>query len=359
LREQRSRPQHGSAGGCAEGGFDGISSVHDVDGIFIEAENWLAATDPANTLFLAQRCLMGIAGNMELRHVRYFATVAELLNFTKAAAKLRVAQPALSRQIHDLEEELGVPLFERNSRFVRLTDAGKAFLTDACELLRRADAAAQTARAFATGERGEIQIGYAPSLTVEVLPLALRAFERQCPRVRVSLHDLSVQEMLQSLRDGRLDAALTVASSAKHMRGLAFAKLRDYSVCVAVSRAHRLARAKRVQLAAIKDERLVVYTRAEYPEYHEWLNAILDGAIRNALESGEEHGNGTSLIAAVEAGRGIAVVPSVVASVAGARLAFREIQPRPEPLVVGLACPRRRLSPAALRFVTVVSALAE
>lgn len=300
---------------------------------------------------------MGIAETMELRHVRYFAAVAELLNFTKAAAKLRVAQPALSRQIHDLEEELGVSLLERTSRFVRLTDAGKAFLNDAHELLRRADAAVQTARAFATGERGEIQIGYAPSLTVEVLPQALRAFETQCPHVRVTLHDLSIQEMLQSLRDGRLDAALTIESSAKAMRGLAFAKLRTYSVCVAVSRAHRLARAKRVQLAALKDERLVVYSCAQYPEYHEWLNSIFDGAIRDALASGEEHDNGTSMIAAVEAGRGIAVVPSVVASVAGARLVFREIQPKPEPLVVGLAYPRRHVSPAARRFVGTVSGL--
>jgi DNA-binding transcriptional LysR family regulator len=300
---------------------------------------------------------MGIAETMELRHVRYFATVAELLNFTKAAAKLRVAQPALSRQIHDLEEELGVSLLERNSRSVRLTDAGKTFLADAHELLRRADTAVQTARAFATGERGELQIGYAPSLTVEVLPQALRAFEKQCPRVRVSLHDLTAQEMLQSLRDGRLDAALTVASSAKHMRGLAFVKLRAYSVCVAVSRAHRLARTKRVQLTALKDERLIVYSRDDYPEYHEWLNTIFDGVIRDALESGEEHNNGTSIIAAVEAGRGIAVVPSVFASVAGARLEFREVQPSPEPLVVGLAYSRRRLSPAARRFVGTVSGL--
>jgi len=192
---------------------------------------------------------------------------------------------------------------------------------------------------------------------VEVLPQALRAFEKQCPRVRVSLHDLSVQEMLQNLRDGRLDAALTVAASAKRMRGLAFAKVRSYPVCVALSRSHRLARAKRVNLSAIKDERLIVYSRAEYPEYHEWLNEIFDGAIRASVESGEEHDNGTSIIAAVEAGRGIAVVASVFASVAGARIALREIQPSPEPLVVGLAYPRRHLSPAVSRFVKTLGAL--
>lgn len=97
--------------------------------------------------------------SMELRHFRYFIAVAELLNFTKAAARLRVAQPALSRQIRDLEGELGVPLFERNSRFVRLTDAGEAFLIDARDVLLRADAAARTVHAFAVGERGEVRVG--------------------------------------------------------------------------------------------------------------------------------------------------------------------------------------------------------
>ena len=294
---------------------------------------------------------------MELRHLRYFATIADLLNFTKAAAKLRIAQPALSRQIRDLEDELGVALFERNSRFVRLTDAGKAFLVEASDLLQRADAAAQTARGFATGERGEIHIGYAPSLAVEVLPQALRAFERQCPRVRVTLHDLSVQEMVQGLSDRRLDAALTVESPGNHMRGLVFAKLRKYPVCVAVHRSHRVVRTKGVKLSALKDERLIVYSRAEYPEYHDWLNRILKGAAGDAVESGEEHDNGTSIIAAVEAGRGVAVVATVFTAVAGPRLVLRKLRPHPEPLVVGLAYCHRHLSPAASRFVKAVIAL--
>lgn len=144
---------------------------------------------------------------MELRHLRYFVTLAKLLNFTKAAAKLHVAQPALSRQIRDLEDELGVQLLERNSRFVRLTAAGATFVHEARAVLDRAQEAAQAARAFATGERGEIQLGYAPSPTVELLPQALQAFQKDSPGVRVTLHDLPVQEMLQGLREGRLDAA--------------------------------------------------------------------------------------------------------------------------------------------------------
>jgi DNA-binding transcriptional LysR family regulator len=293
---------------------------------------------------------------MELRHLRYFVSVAELLNFTKAAAKLRVAQPALSRQIRDLEHELGVPLLERNSRFVRLTEAGEAFVTEARAVLQRAEEAVQAARAFATGERGELHLGYAPSPTVELLPQALQAFQKDCPRVRVTLHDLSVREMLNELREGRLDAALTVPSSARAMQGVAFQKLRTYPFSVAVSKTHRLARAKQVSLAELKAERLIVYSQADYPEYHEWL-AQLFKPFGGIPEIAEEHDGATSLIAAVEAGNGVALVPSVLASLAGPRLAMRKLHPNVPPLIVGIAYPRRGVSPAGRRFVDLVKAI--
>jgi DNA-binding transcriptional LysR family regulator len=294
---------------------------------------------------------------MELRHLRYFVTVAELLNFTKAAAKLRVSQPSFSRQIRDLEEELGVPLLERNSRFVRLTEAGKAFATEARTVLQQAEAAAQTARAFAKSNYGHLNLGYAPSLTVEVLPQALRSFQKECPRVRVTMQDLSIREMTNALREGRLDAALTVELSGKQMPGLAFEKLRSYPVRVALGATHRLVRARRIDLAELKDERLMVYSREEYPEYHQWLNGLFGRAIQRLLKNAEEHDSGTSLIAAVEAGRGVAIVASVFCSVAGPRLKLRELQPSPAPLVVGVAYHPRRLGPAARQFIRTLTDL--
>jgi len=293
---------------------------------------------------------------MELRHLRYFVTVAELLNFTKAAAKLRVAQPSFSRQIRDLEEELGVSLLERNSRFVRLTDAGKAFATEALAVLEHAEAAAQTARAFANSNHGHLNLGYAPSLTVEVLPQALRSFEKECPRVRVAIQDLSILEMTNRLREGRLDAALTVESEGKQP-GLAFEKLRSYPVCVALGPKHRLVRASRIDVAELKDERLIVYSREEYPEYHQWLNGLFGRAIQRLLKNAEEHDSGTSLIAAVEAGRGVAIVASVFSSVAAPRIQLRELQPSPAPLVVGVAYHARRLGPIARQFVRTLTNL--
>src|SRR5258705_10141211 len=113
---------------------------------------------------------------MELRHLRYFVAVAEEQNVSRAAIRLHISQPPLSRQIRGLEDELGIALFDRGSKPLRLTEAGRVFRIEARTLLQRAEDAVQMAKAVAGGERGEIHVGYAPSLTVELLPRALRYF---------------------------------------------------------------------------------------------------------------------------------------------------------------------------------------
>jgi DNA-binding transcriptional LysR family regulator len=294
---------------------------------------------------------------VELRHLRYFVCVAEHLNFTKAAGKLHLAQPALSRQIRDLEKELGVPLFERSSRFVRLTDAGAIFISEARAVLQRTDEAVNAAKAFSTGERGEIHLGYSPSPTVELLPQALNAFQKTTPGVRVTLHDLSTEEMFEGLRESRLDAVLMASGSTTGMRGVTFEKIRTYPACIAVHRNHHLTHAHRLSLAKLVDEPLVAYSRNEYPLYHAWL-AELFQSLDRVPEIVEEADSSTSLIAAVEADKGIAVVPSCFGSLVGSRLTLREIQPGLPPLAVGIGYLRRHLSPAARRFVEAVRILA-
>src|SRR5215208_5645266 len=107
---------------------------------------------------------------MELRHLRYFVAVAEAENVSRAALKLHVSQPALSRQVRDLEEELGFALFERGAKSVRLTEAGRVFLIEACGVLQRVDEAVKAARAAATSSRSELHVAYAPTLSARVLP---------------------------------------------------------------------------------------------------------------------------------------------------------------------------------------------
>ena len=152
---------------------------------------------------------------MDLRHLRYFVAVAEEQNITRAALRLHVSQPPLSRQIRNLEDDLGIALFDREAKAVRLTEAGRVFLAEARIILQRAKEAVELAKDVAGGKRGEIHVGYAPSLTVELLPRALSYFRESNPAVRVQLHDFSTQEMLRGLRDGKLHAALLVQASPK------------------------------------------------------------------------------------------------------------------------------------------------
>jgi len=288
---------------------------------------------------------------MELRHLRYFVTVAELLNFTKAATRLRVAQPALSRQIRDLEDELGVQLLERGPRAVRLTGAGATFLDEAKAVLQRNEEAVKAVRAVAKGERGEIHVGYAPTPTVELLPCALHAFQNLAPDVRVSLHDLSSEEMLRGLSEGKLHVCLMVEPSPKTLRGLKFEKLVEYPMCVALRPTHPLAKSAKLKLEQIADEPFVGYTRADYPDYYELLDGLFSPLGRK-VRIVEEHDSGPGLIAATEVGRGLAIVPSCMAMLAGNRLKLRPIDPPPAPLRVGAAYDAKRISAAAQKFIT-------
>lgn len=268
---------------------------------------------------------------MELRHLRYFVAAAEQENISRAAAKLHVSQPGVSRQIHDLEEEIGFLLFERSAKALKLTDAGRKFLDEARAVLQRADDAVKNARAVAAGAGGEIHVGYAPSLTIQILPRALRAFQSKFPGARVSLHDLSTEEMLAGLQAGKLQVGLLARPSNKVLRGLKFEELARYPIFVALPPHHPLAASKTVNFEQLAKERLITYTRADYPEYHTMLAEMF---VKPKPLIAEEHDGVTSIIAAVESGRGVALVPQCVESLAGPRIKLVPLDPAPEPIPV-------------------------
>ena len=151
---------------------------------------------------------------------------AETENVSRAALKLHVSQPALSRQIGDLEDEIGFCLLERTAKSVRLTDAGRAFLNDARTLLQQADEAVEKARAIANAEPTELKVGYSPAATARILPPILRAYQRVMPKVHVKLHDWSNEENVAGLRDGRLNLAFVVRPpKAALLEGIRFEEL--------------------------------------------------------------------------------------------------------------------------------------
>jgi DNA-binding transcriptional LysR family regulator len=269
---------------------------------------------------------MVILTAMELRHLRYFIAAAEEENVSRAALKLHVSQPGISRQIRDLEEEIGFQLFERSAKSLKLTEAGKVFLVEAKSILQHADDAVKSARAVAGGIDGEINVGYAPSLTIQILPQALRKFQEKFPGVRVALHDLSTEEMLSQVGEKKLQVALTVRPPAKLLRGLDFEELARYAICVAVAPKHPLAKSKSISLEQISREPLIAYSRKDYPEYHEMLEKLFAPVGRKPRIVGE-HDGVSSIVAAVEAGRGLALVPSCVACMVGPRLKLLPIKP--------------------------------
>lgn len=294
---------------------------------------------------------------MELRHLRYFVAVAEAENVTRAALRLHVSQPALSRQVRDLEDELGFPLLLRTAKSVSLTEAGRAFLGEARAVLQRADEAVKAARAVAVGGGGELHVGYAPSPTVRLLPPTLRAFQTELPQVRVKLHDLSTEEMIAGLREGRLQLAILVRPLKAMLRGLHFEALERDALRLAVPPGHAFARLRSVPLAQAAKERFVGLTRAHYPEYYATFDELF-ASVRPKPRVVEEHDGATSLIAAVEAGGGVALVSQSLGCTAGARLKLVPFTPAPAPLIVGAAWAGEGLAPAADLFLKCARAAA-
>jgi LysR family transcriptional regulator, benzoate and cis,cis-muconate-responsive activator of ben and cat genes len=293
--------------------------------------------------------------DMELRHLRYFVAAAESENVSRAALKLHVSQPALSRQIRDLEEEIGFPLFKRSAKSVSLTEAGREFLTGSRAVLQRAEEAVSTARAIALDGRGEIHVGYAPSPTVRILPPTLRAFQEQLPHVRVKLHDLSTEEMLTGVREGKLQIAFIVQPSRAMLRGLRFETLACDPMCLAVPPNHAFARLRSVTVTQAANEPLVAYGRKDYPEYHEYLAALF-ASVKVKPRIVEEHDSAASLMAAIEAGSGVAVVPQTMACSAGPRLVLIPLKPAPEPVVIGAIWSQAGLTTVGEQFLKAARA---
>jgi len=283
----------------------------------------------------------------QLRSVR--ETVRCGFNLTEVASVLHPSQPGISRQIRDLEDEMGFELFQRTAKSLKLTDSGRVFLKEARAVLQRADDAVRNARA-ASLDSGELNVGYAPSPTARFLPQTLRVFQSAMPKARVKLHDCSTGEMLTGLRAGRLQLALTVRADVKLLREYTFTELMRDTMMLAVPPNHPLAKQKSVKLEQVVREPLIGYSRKEYPEAHKMLVNFFSGQ-KPKPHIVEEHDSVNSLIAAVEAGVGVSIVTNSLKCTAGWRLKFVKFSPTLPPIIVGAFSPKKKLSPSAEKFL--------
>jgi len=263
---------------------------------------------------------------MELRHLRYFVAVAEALSFTKAAEKLHTAQPSLTRQIKDLENELGVQLLNRTKQKVTLTDEGRSFLADAKRLLALAAETVQSVRRLHSGETRALNIGYVNNLFHDLLPQTLASFHQSFPDVSINLFDLSCGEQFRLLEDGKLDLGFVGLQEPIARRGLEFRPIASYNTVVALPKENPLAGKTTVELKALAPMFFIGMSEASYPGYRDWLTKTCQRAAftPKVLQDVDLE---RAMIHAVAAGLGVALVPEQLKELEHENVIFRPLSP--------------------------------
>jgi DNA-binding transcriptional LysR family regulator len=215
---------------------------------------------------------------MELRHLRYFVGVAEEQHFGRAAERLRVAQPSLSRQIQDLESEMGFRLFDRLPRGVRLSAAGKLFLSDARRILQDVDEAKRRAERIALGKAGTLRIGIATAVSWHGLVVdSFREFRRRQPDVELELHHLLSVHQIDAVLSGRLDAGFAASLTPWH-KDLAHWEFVQDRMLLAVPKGHHLTKREGIRLRDLRDMPFVWFPR--------WVNPVIYDRLMRACARG-------------------------------------------------------------------------
>lgn len=259
---------------------------------------------------------------MELRHLRYFAGVAGELNFTRAAARLRVAQPALSRQIRQLEAELGVALLRRTARGVELTDAGRAFLTEARALLAQTEEAMRAARQTKNSE--VLRIGYIWGLFHSLVPRWLERFRREQPGCATHLFDLTPLEQARALLQDKLDAGFIGFAQEADTPGLRRRKVGECAFVAALPAGHPAARKRPLPLAALSNEFFLGIAEETYPGASRLVaEAFARAGFRPKILQMVERGY--TILGLVAARCGVALVPESLQALPHEGVVFRPL----------------------------------
>ena len=276
---------------------------------------------------------------MELRHLRYFVTVAEELNISRASARLRISQPAVSRQLRDLEEELRVALFNREKHGLKLTPAGQAFLAHARDLLRRSGDAVKQMAAFGEQSKETLTVGYIAPILSGMLTPGLRSFSQSHPQTEVALREMTPGEQVKALRAGRIDLALLGNPCAELDREFTMTVLTRIPFQAVLPDNHLLALRKRIALSELEGEPFIGFSEETFPGRNDAICAGCQSAgftprFRQHVE------NLSALLALVAAGKGVTLAPAEVSQLAHPQAVFIPLKP-PAPSVVSAAAQRK------------------
>jgi DNA-binding transcriptional LysR family regulator len=287
---------------------------------------------------------------MELRHLRYFVTVAESLHFGRAAQQLRIAQPSLSHQILQLENELQTKLFERSKKRVTLTDAGHRLLQESRQILEHVERAALITRAGPDRSKERLRIAFGYWTDVVKVCLAIQRFTETHSDVHVELHNMNVPQQIAALREERIDVAFVRPPVTDSMLISEF--LLSETFRLVVNKKHRLAREKHIAIPDLRDESIIMPPRDKVPAFYDITLKLFNDA-GFVPKVNHEVDYPTMVLGLVSTGIGVALVPTSLSRFQNAGITFVPLQPASRVLETALAWRRNGVSGTLKDFLQI------
>ncbi|MCC5635852.1 LysR family transcriptional regulator [Nostoc sp. CHAB 5844] len=288
---------------------------------------------------------------MELRHLRYFVTLAEELHFGKAAEKLQIAQPPLSQQIRQLEAELGFELFHRTKRNVQLTQAGQVFLSEVQQILQQLQQAIQIGQQTSRGEVGKLVVGFVSSSAYNILPDILKEYRNRVPGVSLELHELTTDQQLDWLREGRMDVGFIRPPVDDHK--FSWETIFQESLMVALPETHELANQSHISLTSLANEAFISFPRKLAPGVYDLIISLCQqsGFSPNVVQEAIQM---QTIISIVAAEIGVAVVPASLQNLQRTGVIYKHIEEHTPKVAIAMIWRSSETSPTVQKFLEIV-----
>jgi DNA-binding transcriptional LysR family regulator len=293
---------------------------------------------------------------MELRRLRYFVAVAEELSFNRAAQRLHISQPPLSNQIKQLEEELGVLLFKRSSRGVRMTEAGELLLEEARRIFIQLEQTARMVERVGSGKVGRLSLGFVPSATNEVLPPVLYEFRRSFPDVELLLHEMMPDQVVQRLHGRQIDVGffyLPFDDSSVNIRPVSREPL-----VVALPEMHPLAKEPEIDLRTLEREPFVLPMRYEMPGLYGQVTEICRQAGFTPRAVQKDVWLMQTIVGLVASGIGVALIPASLRNFRRKGVVYKTVRNLSPKVEMGMVWRRSDSSAVLSAFLDVVGEVA-
>lgn len=288
---------------------------------------------------------------MELRHLRYFVTLAEELHFSRAAERLHIAQPPLSQQIRQLEKELGFELFHRTKRNVQLTAAGLVFLGEVQQIFQQLQQAILVGQQTSRGEMGRLVVGFVSSAAYNILPNILRTFRLHFPDVSLELHELTTDQQLEWLRSGRMDVGF-LRPPVEDNR-FSWETIFQESLIVALPETHLLANQSDLSWRSLADEPFILFPRILAPGLYDLIISLCQQAgfspkvTQFAIQM-------QTIVSLVAADMGVAIVPASLQNLQRTGVVYKTLPENTSKVAIAVIWRPNESSPTLQRFLEIV-----